>query len=115
MANRKRRVSSDSEDDVYESGELSSASHQGTNQQSDVQHAVTSSGRKKVKTIEERYQKKTQLEHILLRPDTYVGSLDSETVSCWVWSDDEDRMVFKPVTFVPAMFKIFGEWTLYRG
>lgn len=23
------------------------------------------------KTIEERYQKKTQLEHILLRPDTY--------------------------------------------
>ena len=23
------------------------------------------------KTVEERYQKKTQLEHILLRPDTY--------------------------------------------
>jgi DNA topoisomerase-2 len=27
------------------------------------------------KTIEEVYQKKTQLEHILLRPDTYVGSV----------------------------------------
>ena len=26
---------------------------------------------KKVKTIEETYTKKTQLEHILLRPDTY--------------------------------------------
>lgn len=31
------------------------------------------------KTIEERYQKKTQLEHILLRPDSYVGSTESTT------------------------------------
>ena len=29
---------------------------------------------KKSKTIEETYQKKTQLEHILLRPDTYSAS-----------------------------------------
>jgi len=27
----------------------------------------------KNKKIEEIYQKKTQLEHILLRPDTYIG------------------------------------------
>ena len=27
------------------------------------------------KTLEEIYQKKTQYEHILLRPDTYVGSV----------------------------------------
>jgi DNA topoisomerase-2 len=27
--------------------------------------------------IEDIYQKKTQLEHILLRPDTYVGSVQS--------------------------------------
>ena len=26
------------------------------------------------KTVEQIYQKKTQVEHILLRPDTYVGS-----------------------------------------
>lgn len=31
---------------------------------------------KKGKTIEETYQKKTQLEHILLRPDTYIGSVE---------------------------------------
>jgi DNA topoisomerase-2 len=28
----------------------------------------------KNKKIEEIYQKKTQLEHILLRPDTYIGT-----------------------------------------
>lgn len=28
------------------------------------------------KSIEDIYQKKTQLEHILLRPDTYIGSTE---------------------------------------
>ena len=34
---------------------------------------------KKSKTIEETYQKKTQLEHILLRPDTYSAPAAPET------------------------------------
>lgn len=34
---------------------------------------------KKRLSIERIYQKKTQLEHILLRPDTYIGSVESVT------------------------------------
>ena len=34
---------------------------------------------KSKKTVEETYQKKTQLEHILLRPDTYIGFTQSVT------------------------------------
>ena len=30
-------------------------------------------------SIERIYQKKSQLEHILLRPDTYIGSVETET------------------------------------
>ena len=30
---------------------------------------------KKGKALEDIYKKKTQLEHILLRPDTYIGKL----------------------------------------
>ena len=30
-------------------------------------------------SVERIYQKKTQLEHILLRPDTYVGSIERAT------------------------------------
>jgi len=33
-------------------------------------------------SVERIYQKKTQLEHILLRPDTYVGSVDHTTQVC---------------------------------
>ena len=34
----------------------------------------------------------TQLEHILLRPDSYVGSVEPETESLWVFNDDTGRM-----------------------
>ena len=41
--------------------------------------SAPTAGPSKKKTIEERYQKKTQLEHILLRPDTYIGSTERVT------------------------------------
>ncbi|KND03704.1 DNA topoisomerase 2 [Spizellomyces punctatus DAOM BR117] len=59
------------------------------------------------KTVEEIYQKKTQLEHILIRPDTYIGSVESQTVPMWVFEDD--KMVWRNVTFVPGLYKIFDE------
>lgn len=33
-------------------------------------------------SIERIYQKKSQLEHILLRPDTYIGSIESYNQVC---------------------------------
>ena len=59
------------------------------------------------KTIEEMYQKKTQLEHILLRPDTYVGSVEKHTQTLWVYENDE--MVHRAVSYVPGLYKIFDE------
>jgi DNA topoisomerase-2 len=34
--------------------------------------------------IEKIYQKKTQLEHILIRPDTYIGSVEMYNQYLWV-------------------------------
>ncbi|KAK4770618.1 hypothetical protein SAY87_031150 [Trapa incisa] len=59
------------------------------------------------KTIEETYQKKSQLEHILLRPDTYIGSIENHTQTLWVYENEE--MVNRPVTYVPGLYKIFDE------
>lgn len=66
--------------------------------------AATGGGKK---TIEEMYQKKTQLEHILLRPDTYVGSVEKHTQTLWVYENDE--MVHRAVSYVPGLYKIFDE------
>ncbi|ETW58282.1 DNA topoisomerase 2 [Plasmodium falciparum CAMP/Malaysia] len=63
----------------------------------------------KNKTIEERYQKKSQIEHILLRPDTYIGSVEMHTQLLWVWNKEKNRMVQKNITYVPGLYKIFDE------
>lgn len=60
------------------------------------------------KTIEEMYQKKTQLEHILLRPDTYIGSVEKHDQSLWVY-ENNDQMVYRNVSYVPGLYKIFDE------
>jgi len=54
---------------------------------------------KKKLSVERIYQKKTQLEHILLRPDTYIGSVEKETKVCdkrlnvWVINVLTDPMI----------------------
>ncbi|XP_078489042.1 transcription factor [Ciona intestinalis] len=65
-------------------------------------------GGKKRLSVERIYQKKTQLEHILLRPDTYIGSVEPVTQAMWVY-DEGEGMVNREITFVPGLYKIFDE------
>ncbi|XP_011505758.1 PREDICTED: DNA topoisomerase 2 isoform X2 [Ceratosolen solmsi marchali] len=65
--------------------------------------------RKKEKTIEGIYQKKTQLEHILLRPDTYIGSVEPVTELMWIYDQEKELMVQKEIKYVPGLYKIFDE------
>jgi len=64
---------------------------------------------RKGKSIEQIYQKKSQLEHILLRPDTYVGSIETQRERLWVWDEEKQKIVQKEVNFVPGLYKIFDE------
>ncbi|XP_059898643.1 DNA topoisomerase 2-beta isoform X1 [Gadus macrocephalus] len=64
-------------------------------------------GSKKM-TVERVYQKKTQLEHILLRPDTYIGSVEPVTQQLWVF-DEDVGMNLREITYVPGLYKIFDE------
>ena len=59
--------------------------------------------------IEKTYQKKTQLEHILLRPDTYIGTTEKITEKMWVIDEKTKKMVNKEITYVPGLYKIFDE------
>ena len=62
----------------------------------------------KKKTVEETYQKLTQLEHVLLRPDTYIGSTEMNRTKLWVY-DADAGMNQRDVTYVPGLYKIFDE------
>ena len=57
---------------------------------------------------EERYQLKTLREHVLLRPDTYVGSITPVTRHMWVLDRARAHRAAR-ATFVPALYKIFDE------
>ena len=64
---------------------------------------------KKEQEIEEIYQKKTPIEHILLRPDTYIGSIEKTTEEMWVQPLNTEKMVYKKIEYVPGLYKIFDE------
>ncbi|KDD76869.1 subunit A of DNA gyrase/topoisomerase IV, partial [Helicosporidium sp. ATCC 50920] len=61
----------------------------------------------KKKTIEQTYQKLTQLEHVLLRPDTYIGSCQRQSALLWI--HDGEGLQHKTVEVSPGLYKIFDE------
>ena len=60
-------------------------------------------------TIEQIYQKKTQLEHILLRPDTYIGSVEYDRQMLWVYDRASSKFCQRVIQYVPGLYKIFDE------
>ncbi|KAJ1678281.1 DNA topoisomerase 2, partial [Spiromyces aspiralis] len=71
--------------------------------------AATAASSNSDRPVEEIYQKKSQLEHILLRPDTYIGSVEPITETMWVYNDAEERMVQEAITYSPGLYKIVDE------
>ncbi|KAL2266989.1 hypothetical protein VTJ83DRAFT_4266 [Remersonia thermophila] len=66
-------------------------------------------GSSKTKTATEMYQKLTQLEHIIRRPDTYIGSVERTEQKMWVFNKNEKLMENRVVGYVPGLYKIFDE------
>ncbi|CAL1697067.1 unnamed protein product [Somion occarium] len=64
---------------------------------------------RKKKTATETYTKLTQLEHILKRPDSYIGSVEIHQQAMWVWDSENNRMVNREIKYVPGFFKIIDE------
>ena len=61
------------------------------------------------KTVAENYIKLTQREHILVRPDTYVGSKDAQVESRWTITPELTRMEYCDLVFNPALYRICDE------
>ena len=54
-----------------------------------------------------QYERLSHVEHILKRPDTYVGSLHPEPASYWV--RDGDHFSIRQLSVAPGLVKIFDE------
>lgn len=60
------------------------------------------------KSIEQKYRKLSDIEHVLLRPGMYVGSTKSREEEIYVLGD-EGRFEKRKLTYNPAFLKIFDE------
>eukprot|EP00929_Paragymnodinium_shiwhaense_P102166 TRINITY_DN6534_c0_g3_i1.p1 TRINITY_DN6534_c0_g3~~TRINITY_DN6534_c0_g3_i1.p1 ORF type:complete len:1400 (-),score=473.90 TRINITY_DN6534_c0_g3_i1:115-4203(-) len=73
---------------------------------------VTKRGKK---SIEQQYKKVTATKHILMRPDTYVGSIEKQEDDMWVFDEKKSEMDHRKVSYVPGLYKIFDEILVNAG
>ena len=54
-------------------------------------------------------QQKTDKQHILDNPDTYIGSVESVDADIWIMSDEDHKIIEKNINYIPGLFKLFDE------
>jgi DNA topoisomerase-2 len=59
--------------------------------------------------LAQQYQRKTDKEHILSNPDTYIGSVENVDTSMYVYDDATNRILLKDIMYVPGLYKLFDE------
>ncbi len=63
----------------------------------------------KVPTIEEQFKKKSLHQHILDLPDTYIGSVQCDSINMFTYDEQEDLIIRKDCNIVLGLYKIFDE------
>ena len=65
--------------------------------------------------LAQKYQRKTDKQHVLDNPGMYIGSIEVVNTDIWVFTtgdeDDKkpDKIEQKTITYIPALYKLFDE------
>lgn len=59
--------------------------------------------------LAKQYQRKTDKQHILDNPDTYIGSVENVDSQMWVYDDASERIVLRDIEYIPGLYKLFDE------
>jgi DNA topoisomerase-2 len=59
--------------------------------------------------LTEQYQQKTDKQHILDNPDTYIGSVENVDASLWVYDDADGKIKYRDIEYIPGLYKLFDE------
>jgi DNA topoisomerase-2 len=57
-------------------------------------------------SLDEKYQQKTDKEHILDNPDTYIGSIENVSGPMYIY---DSKIIQKEIDYNPALYKLFDE------
>jgi len=59
--------------------------------------------------LAQQYQRKTDKQHILDNPDTYIGSVENVDAEMWVYDDATNKIVLRHIEYIPGLYKLFDE------
>ena len=59
--------------------------------------------------LAKQYQKKTDKQHILDNPDTYIGSIENVDERLWIYDEETLQIISKPIHYIPGLYKLFDE------
>ena len=59
--------------------------------------------------LAQQYQRKTDKQHVLDNPDTYIGSVEKVDSEQWIYDKDSQRIVLKSIEYIPGLYKLFDE------
>ena len=59
--------------------------------------------------LSKKYQQKTDKQHILDNPDTYVGSVENVDADMWIFDETSKKIKEKNIHYIPALYKLFDE------
>ena len=62
-----------------------------------------------MQTIEQKFRKLSDIEHVLLRPGRYIGQVTPHTALTWVVDQSANKMVKSEITWNPGLIKLFDE------
>ena len=77
---------------------------------------MSSTNTKTDATLANKYQQKTDKQHILDNPDTYIGSVEEVDSDVWIINDTNPsdnvvgcKIIEKNIKYIPGLFKLFDE------
>ena len=64
--------------------------------------------------LAQKYQRKTDKQHVLDNPGMYIGSTEQTDAHLWVFSSvssnlERSKIIYKKITYIPALYKLFDE------
>jgi len=59
--------------------------------------------------LAKQYQRKSDKQHILDNPDTYIGSVENVDASMWVFDNATQKIALRTIEYIPGLYKLFDE------
>ena len=59
--------------------------------------------------LAKKYQKKSDKQHVLDNPDTYIGSIENITSNQYIYDTNLSKIIEKQIEYIPGLYKLFDE------